>query len=150
MCGILLSGEFLLSNLITIVSNIPKQSVLPSCECLQRSCIPMHIPNTGCVSDFIISSILCCLRYAIAVEASPTPGKITLSAFIMISLSSVITASTPILCNAHFTEKTLPALYLIMTIPISRDILHYPSTEYNCFVFISEYFLLYMFLNRSR
>src|SRR6186713_1646972 len=48
--------------------------------------------------------------------ASPTPGKMTLSALRISSGSSVTIASTPKRSSAKLTEQILPALYFMMTV----------------------------------
>ena len=54
-----------------------------------------------------------------ALRASPTPGKITLSALTISSGLSVTTASYPNRRKAHSTEKLFPALYFIIAIFIT-------------------------------
>ena len=66
--------------------------------------MPKQIPKTGCFNAVIkVSKFLCC-RYCIAVLASPTPGKITLSADLICSGSSVTIASTPKRSSAYKTD----------------------------------------------
>ena len=52
--------------------------------------MPKQIPNTGCFNEQIISSNLSSRKYSIALLASPTPGKITASADLIIVASEVI------------------------------------------------------------
>ena len=73
------------------------------------SCVPTQMPNTGWVSVGMKVSRPRSASLAMAVEASPTPGRSTLSAFINISLSSVYTQSVqPTRLSALVTEQMLP------------------------------------------
>ena len=80
-------------NFFTTVLNMLRHSVLFSSEKLHINCCPKQMPKTGCVSAGISLSSPFSFKYFIAVLASPTPGKITLSAFLRTSMSSVTTHS---------------------------------------------------------
>lgn len=58
-------------------------------------------------------------------EASPTPGKITLSDFMIISGSSVTIGEMPNRSKAKATLFIFPALYLIIAIFIILNFLSY-------------------------
>ena len=74
---------------------MPKPFVSPSSVCKHISCIPKQIPKTGCLSVGIKISKPLSLSIFIAELASPTPGKITLSAAFISSGSFDKMASTP-------------------------------------------------------
>ena len=81
-------------------SKIPKPFVFPSSEKLHINCIPKQIPRTGCFRVGIILSKPLSCNIFIAELASPTPGKITLSA---VFISSIL------LDKIAFTPKRLKA-----------------------------------------
>ena len=69
-----------------------------------------HIHMRQCVSKGINWSSFFAFKYVIVFFASPTPGKITLSAVLISSILLVRVAVTPNLCKEKSTDCTFPAL----------------------------------------
>src|SRR5687768_9332932 len=81
-----------------------------SSEKSHKTCTPRPMPKSGCVRFFIAESRPRSRKYRIALDASPTPGKITLSAEFKVSASSVKIGSDPKRLSAFLTDLTFPAL----------------------------------------
>ena len=97
ICGTLTAFE----NFFIATLKIPSPFVFPSADELHISCIPKQIPKTGCFNVGItLSKPLSCSIF-IAELASPTPGKIILSAALISSILFDKTASTPKRLNAN-------------------------------------------------
>jgi len=72
------------------------------------SCMPMQMPSTGCVRVGMSASSPRSRSLAIADEASPTPGRSTLSACRSTAASDVTVNSAPMRRRALATERRLP------------------------------------------
>ena len=79
-------------------------------ESLHNNCIPRQIPKSGCLSAGISKSNSVSRREFIAKEASPTPGKTTLSALEISSKLLVSLAENPNLSITNRRLWTFPAL----------------------------------------
>ena len=111
ICGILrpsLSGILSISPFRIPSPSTPGVSSLRS----NNNCKPRQIPRKGvpfAVTSLITSSSPYCLSLLIASPNAPTPGRITLSAFMIVSLSLVIVTSCPRSCMAFSTLFIFPA-----------------------------------------
>ena len=96
-------------NFLTFVRKMPMHSTSPSSLLWHMSCVPTQIPSTGCVRVGMKVSSPRSASLAIAVDASPTPGSITLSACVSSALSSVYIHSVhPTRAKALVTERMFP------------------------------------------
>ena len=94
----------------------------------------MQIANTGCARLTITLSNPCSCKYFIAEEASPTPGKRTLSDCDNTSGESLTTGVTPNRRNAHSTEYTFPALYFMIETFINYKIATFIFANINIYL----------------
>ena len=97
ICGTFTFGV----NFTTSTLKIPKPIVLPSCDLLHINCIPKQIPKTGCFKVGISTSSPLSTSILMAELASPTPGKIILSAAFISFQSLLSTALKPNLSIAN-------------------------------------------------
>ena len=92
----------------TRAGKMPMQRASPSSLERHISCMPMQMPKTGCVSEGITVSSPRRRSCDMADEASPTPGRITLSAPRSRAGSAVSVNSAPARCRASATDRRLP------------------------------------------
>ncbi len=133
ICGIFRFSD---SNLRTLCGKTPRHSVAFSSEDAHINCIPRQIPKTGCFNDLITASKFRARRYFIAVEASPTPGKMTLSAVSKTSALSDKIGSTSKRFSAFFTDSTFPALYFTIAIFI-KIMLHISKRSFRAWQLVA-------------
>lgn len=101
----------------------PRVETLPSVENSVISCMPKQMPSTGCVRFWITSIKPKCCKFNIAALAVPTPGKINLSADLILLRSLVISALYPNRSKANLTEERLAHWVSMMVMLIILSIL---------------------------